>query len=437
MGICIFILICIIIHASVKVFYSIKYSTLGLFEFVLCWFVFIYCISPLFIIYSNDFINVHYRHLIIPSNNYVLESIFILASYIFIIIGGATIKKTNWIILTKSNNDQTLFTFAIFFLVISFIAWTIYVSMYGGVSYVLNNISQIRSGVAENKSYLGSFFSMFTNLISISFFICIFLFFKKKIKKISLYHLFFIIIIIVTFLRALTSGGRANIVLLLMSLLLSIYFLKQKLPIIFIIIFSLAAFFFILFGKVYIFMLMGDQSLDFYEVNRMQQETGYLNFFIQEFNHQFVSLSNFIQNEYDYRYFKDYFIWLLKPLKLLNSNDTYYDSISYYNTYLTIGKWQSDIPPGFIALAYINGGGLGVLLQSFLFGRILKWIDLLMNNSNFRGNGTIFVIYLISFNSVWFAFQNGDIALIIQSQLPFLILLMSLFLTRHISLRKF
>lgn len=437
MAISICILSGIVIHAFYRVYYSVKHFSFGIFDFLLFWFAFIYGVVPIFIMSSREFILDHYIPLININNNYIIESVFVLVSYICIIIGGATLKNSKQQLRGKLIADITLFKWSLFLYVLSLIFLLVYIRLYGGLLYVLNNISMIRYGVDDNKNYLGAFFLMLTNVIIISFLALIYLRLKGFFKgKPVFYHIIFWLIIFSTFAKSLTSGGRANVVLILIYILLSIYFMKRKIYIVYILIISIVALLIVVYGKTYIFNLFGDQSLDFNQIKGMQEQRGYIKLFIYEFNHQFLSLSNYIQYNYELRYFKDYIIWAFKPLKFFDSNDTFYDSISYYNTYLINKKWQSEIPPGFIGLAYINGSILGVILQSFIWGRALKWIDLVMNNSNFKNNGLVFVVYLLLFNYLWFAFQNGDIALIIQGGLVYLFFIFILFFTKTITLKN-
>ena len=107
--------------------------------------------------------------------------------------------------------------------------------------------------------------------------------------------------------------------------------------------------------------------------------------------------------------------------------NTFYDSISYYTTYQVLGKWESNIPPGFISLALYNGGILTLLIQSIGVGGILRKLDSLFLNSRLRSNPLIMCAYLVLFDLAWFALQNGDPALIIQTSIPFLVLVIYLF----------
>ena len=426
----------IIMHAAYRVYYSLKNGTFGLFEFTLFFFSFIYAIVPLFILYSRSFVLNFYT--LIPGNTYIIESIFILLAYICLFIGGNSMRKTGWYISTKPASQHSIFKYAIILFIFALFFWIVYVRLYGGLEYIMKNISAIRSGYDENKNYLGAFFLMLSKLSFISFLCMLFLQQKHYFKgKSILYNMFFYIIIGGTFLSILMGGGRSNIILLLIYILLTIYLLRRKILLSYIVIFVFFALFIIFFGKTFLFLIFNEQyDLSFYEVRSLQEQKGFINLLIYEFNHPFLSFSNFLQNNYEYRYFKDYVIWVLKPMKLLYPNETFYDSISYYNTFLLNSQWESNIPPGFVALGYMNGGVFGLLIQSLLTGRIFKWIDLLIKNSNLENNATTFIIYVISFQCVMGALNGGDIALQIQALIPYFILLFIMLVLKKVRLKK-
>ena len=198
-----------------------------------------------------------------------------------------------------------------------------------------------------------------------------------------------------------------------------------KIPYKAIFIFSIPVLFIVFYGKSYITTLFSDNQVSLQDLTS-SREISYWEAFMQEFCHQTMSQVTALQNGLGSRLWKDYFIWILKPVRLWSS-DTFYDSISYYTTYQVLGKWESNIPPGFISLALYNGGILTLLIQSIGVGGILRKLDSLFLNSRLRSNPLIMCVYLDLFNLAWFALQNGDPALIIQASIPFLVLVIYLF----------
>src|SRR5690606_17845757 len=106
---------------------------------------------------------------------FFLESLIVLLGYMFLFFGKKTYTKKGVKIFSNlGNNYNSLFHFSIVLFIIGCIAYYYYVQLYGGLFYVMNNISQIRSGTDENKNYLGAVFRMFSSFILYSFIISVF-----------------------------------------------------------------------------------------------------------------------------------------------------------------------------------------------------------------------------------------------------------------------
>lgn len=429
----------IILTTICKITEPIKNKNFGLFDYFLIWFTFIYALVPLLIIGSNDYVFMSFIGLDKQNKTelqYIPESLIILVSYLCIILGGK-IKQTYWSIKQINISDRSLFQYSILFFILSIFFFFFFISKYGGFDYVIANLSRIRSGVDENKSYLGAFMLILSDIIVVSFIICLYLKFKGFFRGKVIASLFFYIILASVFFKFFIGAGRANIVLLFIYITLSYYFIKTKIPYRFLFIGIPISLFVIFYGKVFLFNIFSESnSIAFVDARNNQESYSYFSMFIHEFNHQFFSMSNFLENNYESRYMKDYWVWLLKPLKLFDKSNTFYDSISYYNTYLINRKWDSEIPPGFIGLSYINGSLIALTIQSLLWGKLTKWLDLLFKNSDFKNKGILFVIYILIFNYGWFIFQNGDPALIIQYGLIYILLFSYLIIRKKIILVK-
>ncbi|MGH1907277.1 hypothetical protein ACRCKJ_19375, partial [Acinetobacter baumannii] len=55
--------------------------------------------------------------------------------------------------------------------VIGVLSLLFFIQSYGGLQYVLSNMSQIRSGTDDNKNYLAAFVASFSKYINLSFLI--------------------------------------------------------------------------------------------------------------------------------------------------------------------------------------------------------------------------------------------------------------------------
>ena len=405
---------------------------------MLIWYAFIYCLVPLFYFENREnYYQVVYQRILSKDSNFIFESIIVLLGFIGFLVGYSTLKKNKYRIDVKLISDKKVFTFALYLAFISILTYTFFISQYGGIDYVLSNVSTIRSGSDDNKSYLGAFSAMFSSLGIVSFLLLLYLrltgYFKKKN---IIYHLAFLLVALFVFFRMSFGGGRAALISIFIYILLEFYFLEKKINKLYLFGVVTLALFIVFFGKVYIFSLFSDYEVDFEEVRQRQGATGYMKLFVYEFNHQFLSLSNYVENNVDWRYLKDYAIWSLKPMRFF-TDDKFYDSISYFNTYHINGEWESNIPPGSVAMAYINGGVFGVLMQSFIVGRIVKWLDLMFSSRDFKDNGILLVLYLLLFNTLWYALQNGDLALIVQGNIAYIALVLLLILNGNIRFKRF
>lgn len=435
-----FIFLGIILSAVYEAKTSFKKNDFGIFQYFICWFAIIYAIIPLSILISPDNVSGYYTELDKINRSgfeYFPESLIILVSYLSILLGGCQLKNTKWKIEQVHTNNSTLYRYSILFYIASITFFSFFIIKYGGIDYVLKNLSQIRSGTDDNKSYVGAFAIMLSDLIIISFILSLYLKFKGFFNRKFIMNIIFYIIIFSVFIKFFIGAGRANIILLFVYILLSSYFIKNKISFRLLLASTAIGLFIIFFGKIFLFNIFSESNPIFYDVINNQDKYGFFNKLMHEFNHQFFTLSNYIQNNTDSRFLKDYVIWILKPLKLLDKSETFYDSISYYNTYHLTGRWDSEVPPGFIGLAFMNGNIIMLIIQSFLWGRFTKWIDCLFNNSDFINNGILFVIYILIFNWGWFAFQNGDPALIIQYGFIYIILFIFLLITKKVRLIKY
>ncbi|MBS9767577.1 MAG: oligosaccharide repeat unit polymerase [Flavobacteriaceae bacterium] len=399
----------------------------GLIDYFLFWYAFIYSVVPMFIKYSPDIYMLDVYKRLVNNYDFFIESSIILLVFIFILMGNGTYTGKGYLIKIPNYSHKKVYNFSFILFFVAIFAFIIFVSRYGGLEYVLSHISSIRSGTDEHKDYLGATIRLFVKFLTFAFIIQLFLHYKGFFKKKKLKRFLFYLLAVITLGKVFLDGGRAGMISIFIFIILTMYYTKGRIKKMYLVGGALSGLFIIFFGKVFLFAIFNPNvNITFDEIYQRQSESGFLSLFIHEFNHQTMSLANFIQNDYDFRYMKDFFIWILKPVRFF-TKDTFYDSVTYYNTYLIEDYWNSDIPPGFVAMGYMNGGLIGLFIFAFLIGRLIKIVDVSFVNSGFRNNGYLLFIYLFLFQYTWFAMQNGDIAIIIQSGLPFLSLMLCLF----------
>ncbi|ENW25303.1 hypothetical protein F925_00637 [Acinetobacter lwoffii NCTC 5866 = CIP 64.10 = NIPH 512] len=399
----------------VWMFIEFKKNGFTLLLMSLVWFTVIYCLSPIALMSSYDEV-ANPRFL---ANSYQLHSVFpqfvvllFLCSFYF----GALVGNSTKIVfyLNEKENTSTKVSFILFLMGIFSLFFYIYA--YGGLSYVLQNMSQIRSGTADIKNYLAAFLYSFSRYLNLAFLIMLAVLLFGKLNTSSKKIVFFLILGFCLFSIYLRAGREAGISFLI-STLVVFYFSKGKLPIVATFLFFLVAMFYILFGKIFLFAL-NNENFDkdaFIENKMMDTIYNSYNLIISEFTHQYLSLVNFLQNDYSFRFFGDYLYWLLKPLKLLGVEIP--DSISYYNTYMIYGVWDSEIPPGAVAFGYIGLGAIGVIIHGFVLGYIFRSIDRVFNPKQ-QSSSIILGFYALLVSSFTYLISNSDPALFLQNRIP-------------------
>ncbi|WP_240904195.1 MULTISPECIES: O-antigen polymerase [unclassified Acinetobacter] len=381
------------------------------------WFLVIYCLAPIALILSYDKVANHAFLL----TKYDVMSFFAqflnILFYLSFIIGSIFCRYRGYLDFSIDREMIKKINYILIF--VGILSLFVFLREYGGLNYVLSNMSQIRSGHADVKSYLGAFFLSFYKLVNLSFFI----FFAKILMEKEKQNIGFKILFIVNFFLCVfglfLSAGRENGISFFISLAAIYIAIKKKLPLkfsIFIIIFTL---FYIVFGKTLIFALNTENFdvIDFFRNQFIPMLSNSYNLIMMEFSHQYLSLINFIKSDSEYRYFGDYIYWSFIPFKLLGFSLE--DSISYYNTYLIMGRWESIIPPGPVAFGYISLGVVGVVVHGFIVGYIFRLIDMVFNsNLRIKKNPVIIGFYGMLIPTFTYLMSNSDLGLFFQNRVP-------------------
>lgn len=421
------------VYSAVKSYFYHRFSLLNYMEL---WFSLLFVLIPCEIsILGSDVLHpFFYRVLYASPSAIFLCNLVIWTSFLFIRIGYR--RKTHYSLRVQVSSKELDRLFLVLFF-IGLAALPLMLSRYGGISYVINNVSGIRSGQADTKDYLGSFIGMFSSYLfyAFTYFYCRYMFCKKK-SLLLLASLCFLALLV----RSLLLGGRASMITPFLVFLFIPLIQGDKVSLPSLILVTGVVIAIIVLGKTYLFnMFSSEFNLSFSEVYNMQKENGLFASVFKEFEHQYCSLLMFIDSDFPYRYGTDYFLWLFKPLKLLKVNETWVDSISYYNTYMLLGDWDSTIPPGFLGLAYINLGIVGIVVQSYVWGRVIRILDDIFTRkikSSSTNLALIFTLYIVMFDLMWYALQNGDPAIIVQSNLPLIVLFAYFLLSKKIFLHR-
>lgn len=381
---------------------------------VLAWSIVIYGLVPISLNLSYDEI-ANLRFTTNPNAlNSSITAFLVLLFFLSLYIGSSFAKNIKYKISIE-NNEILSVKIGFYLLCIGLICLIFYIYSYGGLSYFLQNMSSIRSGTADVKNYFAAFINIFTKYISLSFLILYAVFLKQKNKSINFLLLFYFSLFF-SLVSLYFSAGRENGIAFLISTIVVYLVVKKKIPKIYAIFAASLAFFYIVFGKIFLFALNNENfdAATFVDDQFLDVISNSYNMVMSEFTHQYLSLLNFLNNNYDYRFFGDYIYWLLKPLKLMGIDIP--DSISYYNTYIIYGVWDSEIPPGAVAFGYISLGSAGVALHGLILGFIFKSIDRIFRVSEFESS-ILIGFYAMLVTSFTYLLSNSDPALFVQGRI--------------------
>ena len=250
-----FILISIFIFIFLIIWSIKEYKKYGisLTFMTIIWSIVIYVLAPLALVTS-------YYEVASPRflrNYYDIESIFplfvIIIFFISMFFSTIFFDKVDFKFKLEPSHNLIRKT-AIFLFTIGFGSLLFFIYNYGGLDYVLSNMSQIRSGTDDNKNYLSAFVSSFSKYMNLSFFIMLsFWVINKKISNFD-YFLFFIFALLTLFSIYLSAGREAGIAFLI-SILVIYLAVYKKIPALTVAIFSIFSFMYILFGKTFLFAL--------------------------------------------------------------------------------------------------------------------------------------------------------------------------------------
>lgn len=417
------------------IFYDFSKNKSSFFgSYVTIFLILIYIITPLMITYFNLGHHPYFTEIYNSCKSecsFINFTIILLFSFFYAI--GFFIFKTEKNYYIYCGNIKFEKKLMFFLLLISIVSFFLFIYMYGGLTYVLENTSRIRSGTDDNKNYLGAFFKLFTYYVSIVFFYQFYTYLKDKSKKnLIIFSLLFILLLF----KATVDSGRGNFIQLFTGLIfMSIFFKDGKLPTFKIFSLIPIAVFIGLFGKVYLFQLFSESDISFADVNQSNIEK--IDSIFLEFSHQYSTLMlSTMDSLGGTRYFMDYFVWAIKPLKILGYNIP--DSISYYNTFKITGVWDSEIPPGVIGFGYYEGHLIGVAIVAVFSGMIVRFLNnIIVNtiNSSVQNKALSYAILVVLCLNVPFIFLNSDLALFIQRFLIYIILFICLIAFKKVKIK--
>ena len=343
---------------------------------------------------------------------YIVSAILILLSYFFSLLGyrfskKLKIKKTNFQL-----NKLTLASNISFILMLLFIS--AYILQYGGLSKALNTAAAIRSGYGELETSGNLTFTKYLMPIGVfPFLTYAYLTFIDKKKN---YFIPFLLSAAFLFLALTLMSGRTRIVMYLIAFSLMLFMSsKKKLSLFDIAKFSPLAVvggFVIIYGKKLfssIESIRNGESISSI-IDSVEGDTSFFGSLVGYFTHRVysveIALDQLSNSNHGLYFFKDSFYLPLYFIPERLTGISKPDSISYHNTELLTGIYDSMAPPGILAYGLYSLWIPGMFIIAFLYGAGFGYIDrLLIENFN---NKKILII-LLPLLFVWALYgSTGD-----------------------------
>lgn len=421
-----------------------KYKIILPTSYAMLFLLFIYSIFPILFLSGLLDVSSVYKYSLESSSTvifYFISSILILIYFVSFYFGYFILKRKYYTITSNEKDKINFWKLFWTLFLITTLFYLSYVYIYGGFSYIIENISHIRSGKDAHKNYYGAFFRMFSEyyiFLLFSFFAYINLAREKQklsnsiitIKKIRILIALFLILLLFVLAKKFLDGGRGGLISVTIGLLLVYNLQYKKLNFKYILLNLVIAVVIVLYGKTVLFQLFLNNNIQIIE-----SDLALFYRFVGNFAHGYMSLANSLEKDLGAdRLFGDFIFWLFKPLKLFGMND--FDSVSYYNTYHILGEWDSNIPPAIVAFLFQQGGVVFVPIGAFVLGVLFSYLDKLVYNSSFSRNP-----YIIAFLSIIILqhsriFGGADMALYIQSIFVYVALLLYFLMIKNITITR-
>lgn len=328
-----------------------------------------------------------------------------------------------------SFDETSVFHASILAFILGGLSVLIYSSMYGGLANAFRYAATIRSGFGEDLLVGGGSFLFFKNLIPLLQFFPMVMLGRLLEKPAMARLLLFLSCFCAAVFGLLLMSGRGRVVLFIAFLLICAWVYKSNVsrlkPVVvaFLLPVVLGVDFFITYGKE-IFRMFDTAEVSF---SMLLASKPYIPFyeFTSYYSHRVESIITAVD---DTKFFPTYFYDAFAiPLFVIPSRLTGIaapDSISYINTFLQTGLWDSMTPPGLVAYGYYSMGVFGVVISSVVLGFVVAFVDKKNWVEGLRGNPAVF--YRIPFLVIFCVYYiQGDprvLAVNLSAALIFIVL---------------
>lgn len=314
--------------------------------------------------------------------------IAILLTYLMVFFGfyakNAT-KIANRIQLSHIG-DKKILAIATFFLLVAVGSIYIFGSQFGGVHIALANANLIRNGAVEGGTL--SFFKRFVYFSFASSYLFASYFFIKKTNRGKIpVGLLLLISLFVSLIASLIVAARSTMIASF-SIFYLVYVVKtQKWHFKFLVPMIISTIFVILYGKAFFFSLTGLPDgyhgvvNKFTETIRVKESSNYSFYdLVNTFAYPVQSLYAAFNEHYEMRLLNDWFYGILSflPDKLLDIEAQ--PTMSYFNTQYLVNTSKYDIPTGHIAACIYSFSWPGLVIFSFAYGWIGRYLQTMMQS---------------------------------------------------------
>ena len=350
---------------------------------------------------------------------------------IFVYYSPSALKYGSIVNITpRSNTIFWIITVGILFL--GLFAVAIYTAQYGGLVQAIADANFIRSGSVKRQA-LGFFIRLVYFNFFAAYLIASWLFIKQNQRKNLVLWLLFTLVMISSLISAFLVSARATMILALSNFYLAyiLYRRKVALPVLIPVLIAIALF--IVYGKILFYSLSGFSKGGYIEfVSRFQQASGqsneegsFITSLVKVFSYGFTSLYAASKEYYPLRLLGDwlYGIGSFLPDKLMRVDVP--DTVSTNNTIYLAGNTDYEIPAGFIASCIYSWSWVGVVIFSFAYGWIGRYLQTILYRHLYKIFWVPFLYAAIA--QAWCDFlASGDPRIFLQANFCLLVSLIFL-----------
>jgi hypothetical protein len=286
-------------------------------------------------------------------------------------------------ITPRSNIIFWIITTGILFL--GLFSISIYTAQYGGLSQAIADANFIRSGAVKGQA-LGFFIRLVYFNFFAAYLIASWLFIKKNQRRNLILWLLFALAMSSSLVSAFLVSARATMILALSNFYLAYILYRKKFALFILIPVLIAVVLFIVYGKILFYSLSGFSEGGYIEfISRFKQASGesneegsFITSLVKVFSYGFTSLYAASQEYYPIRLLSDwiYGIGSFLPDHLMKVNVP--DTVSTNNTKYLVGDTDYEIPAGFIASCIYSWSWVGVVIFSFTYGWLGRYLQTIL-----------------------------------------------------------